>query len=205
MKLVAFAALATLALSTSAQAAANRVTYRDQYAYGGAYAASVDANGCETYTYLSADAYSQMYGQGANATSYAGAWISMDTYNYCTGAWEWGYAYLNNVQLGRNLSGGTIEGDVTLWGWTYDPNTWEYSSSERTVHASVVLTGSGATQRGMSINSQHGAWGHSISRSVGSNRDAVVGITVDGVTLDASSAWGYLGSATSGSLSVYHR
>lgn len=195
----------TMGLSASATASAPdyQVQVRDHSANGNAFAfddcqqISVDVGGSESASHS---------GGGAPTTSNT-VWAGYWAYNWCTGEQTSGWTSLEGG-FGGDMQGASIdlEFEADTYQWAEIEGEWVYTYvGTQTIEVNAELTGVGKAVHGM--NNSVSRWGSSFSRYrwVGSWREATVemSVTVEGVSVELTDAWGNLGKANSGSLAIY--
>jgi hypothetical protein len=196
----------TLGLSAAATASAPdyQVQVRDHSANGNAFAfddcqqISVDVGGSESSSHS---------GGGAPTTSNT-VWAGYWSYNWCTGEQTSGWTSLEGGFAG-DMQGASIdlEFEADTYQWAEIDGEWVYAYvGTQTIEVNAELTGVGKTVQGM--NNSVSRWGSSFSRYrwIGSWREASVemSVTVEGVSVVLTDAWGNLGKANSGSLAIYN-
>jgi hypothetical protein len=176
---------------------------RDHSAYGSAFV----SDGCESTGVDIGGSESSSHSGGGAPVADNGAWAGYYSYNWCTGSQTSGWAWLPGGFSG-DLQSASIDAvfEAESYEWVEVDGEMVYSYvGTRTVEINAEFTGVGKATHGM--NSSMSRWGDSFSHSrwVGQSREATVdmSVTVDGQSIDLTNAIGSLGSANSGSISIY--
>lgn len=192
-------ALTILSLTTIPALAA---PYKYQYQVKGenASASFYQYEDC-SYTSIYVSAFDNLTKDAPGApTTQQGAYIDYSTYNYCTGAYSYGYGFSDNasVTISNSLQSATLTGSFTLYNY--------YLGTSQTANVNLTWTATGNTYRSNSHSHSQGQGYLSNYRSKNTSRDAEVtgSITIDGTEVIAGlSSYGYLSSSNSGSLTIY--
>lgn len=192
------ASVAALTLASPSSAATDTFQFRGENAY--AQFRQESSDGCAS-TVVDVWAYNDVVrNEPGPPTRQSRANVSYGTYNWCTGSFSGGYGSSTDVTFNANanLSSASLTATVPVFDYS--------NGSTKNITVAVNWTGTGEVSRGRENSSNSGPGYVYRSRYNGSSRQAQASgsITLDGSSLftNAAANFGYLGSSSSGSVTI---
>lgn len=188
-------ALTVLSLTTApALAAADKYQVKGQNAY----ASFSQYDECSS-TYVDVSAFDNLTKAAPGApSSQVGAYISYSTYNYCNGAYSYGYGFSDTATVIINNSTASVSGSFTIYDY--------YSGTSQTGDVNLTWTATGNTYRSNYHNHYQGPGFLSNYRSKSTSRDAEVTgyVNINGTNvITGLTSYASLSYSNSGSLTIY--
>jgi hypothetical protein len=194
MKTAIIASLTLLSLTAPAMAV---TTEQFQFRGDSAFASFSQFDGCIS-TFVNVDAFNNVSKSAPGAPSEEkGAFLSYSIFNFCTGIGYSGFGSTKDVNLTINnsLQSASLSGNIPVFDFSTGTN--------KTATVNLNWTATGDASRSKSQNSFQSPNFRSISRSVGTTREASVtgNVVLDGTDLTTNlSSFGSLNSSNNGSI-----